>query len=156
MERALSLFVDGFLNQEVSPFYPSGLLPQDSPVRFFLPNPKDGSTCKRLNLFLRWMVRGPDTIDLGLWREVSPSDLIIPLDTHVARISRYLGLSSSITYAWKVSCEITQNLKRLDSRDPIKYDFALCHLGISGDCPSRPDLDKCEPCMLRPICCCWA
>ncbi|MBI1870256.1 MAG: TIGR02757 family protein [Chlamydiae bacterium] len=155
MEQSISQFVHGFLNQEVFPFYRSGRLPKDSPVRFFLPNPKDGSTCKRLCLFLRWMVRGPDSVDLGVWKKVRSKDLIIPLDTHVARISRYLGLTSSLTYSWKTSCEITESLKLLDSSDPVKYDFALCHLGISGDCPSRQDILKCKPCSLRPVCRCW-
>jgi uncharacterized protein (TIGR02757 family) len=154
-QDALSKFVEKILNQNALPFYPSGNLPKDSPVRFFLPSPKDGSTCKRLNLFLRWMVRGPDQVDLGLWTNVRSAHLMIPLDTHVARISRYLGLSSFKNISWKMVEQITENLRILDSQDPIKYDFAICHLGISGDCPSRPDPARCKPCQLRPVCSCW-
>lgn len=153
--EAAQNFVHKILVQDVSPFYRSGKLASNSPVRFFLPSPQDGSTCKRLNLFFRWMVRGPDEVDLGLWTRVSKKDLVIPLDTHVARICRYLGLASLKTVSWKTAFEITQNLKLLDSQDPIKYDFAICHLGISGDCPSRSDPLKCAPCPLRPACLFW-
>ncbi len=153
--ETLSNFSQGILSGDVSPFYSSGCLPKNSPVRFFLTSPQDGSTCKRLNLFLRWMVRGPDNLDLGLWKNISPSELIIPLDTHIARISRYLGLTSQKNLLWKTALEITQNLKILDPEDPLKYDFAICHLGISGDCPSKPDLFKCQPCPLKPVCRCW-
>jgi uncharacterized protein (TIGR02757 family) len=156
LQDSLSKFVEKIFTQDCSPFYPSGLLPKNSPVRFFLPSPKDGSTCKRLNLFLRWMVRGPDQVDLGLWKNVRSTDLMIPLDTHIARISRYLGLSDFKNISWKMAQQVTENLKLLDPQDPIKYDFAICHLGISGDCPSRPDPIRCQPCQLRPVCSCWS
>lgn len=155
LKKTLSAFVEKILGADVSPFYRSGQLPKNSPVRFFLPSPELESTCKRLNLFLRWMIRGPDRVDFGLWKNVRPAHLMIPLDTHVARICRYLGLSNMASASWKMACQITENLKLLDAEDPVKYDFAICHLGISGDCPSRPDILKCSPCPLKPVCSCW-
>ncbi len=124
--KALTHFVEGLLRLDVSPFYPNGLLPRGAGVRFFLPSPRDGSACKRLNLFLRWMVRR-DHLDLGLWPEVAPSKLIMPVDVHVSRISQRLGLTHLKTPSWRMAEEITWNLKALDPEDPVKYDFALSH-----------------------------
>jgi len=93
------------------------------------PDPKKGSACKRMNLFLRWMVR-KDDMDLGLWGEIPTSKLIIPVDTHVARIAKELGLTKQTTANWKMAEEITENLKMFDREDPVKYDFALCHIGM--------------------------
>ena len=98
-------------------------------VGYLLPSPRTGSACKRLNLFLRWMVR-QDEIDLGLWRSVSPSRLIIPVDTHVARLSRLLGLTARRQADWRMAEEITTALRVLDPADPVKYDLSLCHLGM--------------------------
>ncbi len=101
-----------------------------SPVRFFFASPHAGSACKRLNLFLRWMVRGPNGVDLGLWDFIPLSKLIIPLDTHIYRISYQLGLTRRKSLDWKTAQEITQKLLILDSQDPVKYDFSLTRLGI--------------------------
>ncbi len=98
-------------------------------IKFMFPLPYLGSACKRMNLFLRWMIR-KDELDFGLWNEISPSKLIIPVDTHVARISRSLGLTKRKNVSWKMAEEITQNLKKYDADDPVKYDFAICHIGI--------------------------
>jgi len=96
---------------------------------YLLPTPKSGSTCKRLNLFLKWMVRkGP--VDLNLWKNVHPSKLIIPLDVHVAKISRKLELTARKSNDWKTAEEITEKLRRFDPNDPIKYDFALFDIGL--------------------------
>jgi len=96
-----------------------------------LPNPEGGSACKRLNLFLKWMVR-KKPVDLNLWKSIPANKLIIPLDTHVARISRKWELTSRKTDDWKTAEEITENLKKFDASDPVKYDFAIFGLGISG------------------------
>lgn len=117
-----------------------------------LPDAALPGACKRWNLYLRWMVRGPDAVDLGLWRGVSPSALCIPLDTHVARIARYLGLTDRSDLTWRTAAEITANLRLLDPADPVRYDFALCHLGMSGACPARRDRLKCAACPLRDHC----
>ncbi len=98
-------------------------------VRFFFPSPEDGSACKRLNMFLRWMVRS-DGVDLGLWKGIPPSKLIVPLDTHVARVSRELGLTRRMSPDWRMALEVTSGLRRLDARDPVRYDFALFNWGL--------------------------
>ncbi len=101
--------------------------------KHFLPSPSGGSPCKRINLFLRWMVRDRD-IDFGVWQGIKKNHLVIPLDTHIARISRCLELTSRKSRDWKMAEEITESLKKLDPDDPLKYDFALCHQGIMGVC----------------------
>ncbi|MDD3014141.1 MAG: TIGR02757 family protein [Candidatus Gastranaerophilales bacterium] len=103
-----------------------------SGVNYLLPSPEKGSACKRLNLFLKWMIRtGP--VDLNIWKKIPPSKLIIPLDTHVARLSRKLNLVCRNADDWKTAEEITENLKQFDSSDPVKYDFAIFGLGITGN-----------------------
>lgn len=99
---------------------------------FLLPDPIKGSPCKRLNMFIRWMVRRDD-VDTGLWREIETSNLIIPLDTHVSRIGRILGLTNRKPNDWKAAEEITNSLKEFDPEDPLKYDFPLCRAGIEGE-----------------------
>jgi uncharacterized protein (TIGR02757 family) len=98
-------------------------------LKFMFPLPEKGSACKRMNLFLRWMVR-KDELDFGLWKEIPSSKLIIPVDTHVARICKQLNLTKRINVSWLMAEEITQNLKKFDPNDPVKYDFALCHIGM--------------------------
>lgn len=119
-------------------------------VAYFFPRPSRGSACKRLNLFLRWMVRR-DNLDPGGWSRVRPAQLVVPLDTHVIRVGRCLGLTHAVTPGWKMAADITAALRRLDPVDPVKYDFALCHLGMLGACgfnDARGDRD----CPLRGAC----
>jgi uncharacterized protein (TIGR02757 family) len=132
--------------------YPRGELNRRIGVRFFFPRPSEGSACKRLNLYLRWMVRPADGIDCGLWTTVAPRQLVIPLDTHIARISTYIGLTAMRSSGWPMALDITRSLRRLDSSDPLRYDFALCHLGIAGDCPRKRNLEKCARCPIVAIC----
>ncbi len=98
-------------------------------IKFMFPDPEKGSACKRTNLFLRWMVRN-DELDFGLWNEIPTSVLIIPVDVHVARICRQLKLTSLKNVSWKMAEEITGNLRKFDPIDPVKYDFAICHIGM--------------------------
>lgn len=98
-------------------------------VVFMFPDPCKGSACKRTNLFLRWMVRN-DQLDFGLWNEIPTSKLVIPVDTHIAKICKELKLTKQNNVSWKMAEEITDNLKKFDSNDPVKYDFAICHIGI--------------------------
>lgn len=112
----------------------------------------EAGAAKRLNLYLRWMVRGPDEIDFGIWKRVKPSELMIPLDTHVMRLSRWLGFTKRSAIGWKTAEEITEALRELDGEDPIRYDFALCHYGMSGACPVRPVKSNCAKCPLRGEC----
>ncbi len=149
---ALSSFIRRTLGLDCAGFYRRGALPEKAGVRFLLPSPENGSTCKRMNLFLRWMVRPDDGVDFGIWRGVSPSKLVIPLDTHVSRIASYIGLTGRRTADWKMALEVTRALRRLDPDDPVRYDFALCRLGILDACPRRRQPVKCRPCDLRPVC----
>jgi uncharacterized protein (TIGR02757 family) len=119
-------------------------------VRYFFPRPSTGSACKRLNLYLRWMARR-DAIDLGTWSGVSPSQLIVPLDVHVVRLGQCLGLTRYRSPGWKMASDITASLRRLDPADPVRYDFALCHVGMRDQCGfNRPSADS--RCPLRGWC----
>jgi len=151
VKEALAAFSSGVLSLDSKAVYGKKALPPKAGVRFFFPNPFDGSPCKRLNLYLRWMVRR-DRLDFGQWAGVDPARLVIPLDTHIARISRNIGLTSRANPGWKMAEEITEALKALDPEDPVKYDFALCRLGILDRCPKRRDAAKCERCLIREIC----
>ena len=117
-----------------------------------IPSPLGPGAAKRLNLFLRWMVRGPDGVDFGIWPSVSTSILLIPVDTHVGRIARYLGLTRRMDLSWKTAEEITAALRKVDSQDPVRFDFALCHHGMSGACPPIQRLESCSRCLLLPSC----
>lgn len=97
----------------------------------FIPSPENRSACKRLNLFLKWMVRG-GPVDLGAWQGVPASKLVIPLDTHVARVSRTWGLTERKSDDWRTAEDITENLKLFDPDDPVKYDYAIFGSGVSG------------------------
>jgi uncharacterized protein (TIGR02757 family) len=124
--------------------------------KHLLPDASQGSACKRLNLWLRWMVR-QDKVDPGSWCDLAPggpqpSDLVIPLDTHIARLGRYLGLTDYLTPGWKMASEITDSLARFDPLDPVKYDFALCRLGILDLCPKKRDKTLCEQCPILHFC----
>ena len=104
-------------------------LPDDAIFNHFIPNPQNKSACKRLNLYLRWMVRS-DNIDLGLWKGIDKSKLIFPVDIHIYRIAFRLGLVSRKSPDLKFAIELTEKMKEFDPLDPVKYDFALCHMGI--------------------------
>lgn len=131
--------------------------------RTLLPTPSEGSACKRWNMLLRWLARRPgpvdaaglprrvDGADLGLWA-LPTAQLVVPLDVHVARISRLLGLTARRDDGWRTALEITAALAQLDPADPVRYDFALAHLGISAGCRARWIPEICEPCPLRPVC----
>jgi len=121
-------------------------------VRTFFADPARGGACKRLNLFLRWMVRENDGVDLGLLAPVRPGQLVVPLDTHVTRISRYLGLTARRSADWRTAVEVTDRLRLFDGSDPVRYDFALSRLGILDACPRRVDPMKCAACPLVPAC----
>jgi uncharacterized protein (TIGR02757 family) len=102
-------------------------------VAYFFARPSRGGACKRLNLFLRWMVRR-DTVDLGVWTKVRPAQLIVPLDTHVIRVSKCLRLTRYSSPGWRMAADITASLRALDPVDPVRYDFSLCHIGMMNAC----------------------
>lgn len=102
-------------------------------LAYFFSRPSTGSACKRLNLFLRWMVR-QDAVDPGGWTLIPASKLLVPLDTHTIRVGKCLRLTRRASPGWKMAADITAALRRLDPTDPVRYDFALCHLGMMGSC----------------------
>lgn len=125
-------------------------------LRYLLPDPSTGGAAKRLLLYLRWMIRGPDAADLGTWQVLgaglSPKDLVLPLDTHVSRIGRYLGLTDRMANDLRTAREMTARLAMVDPSDPVRFDMVLCHLGISGACPTTPIRSNCQRCSLRNHC----
>ncbi len=118
---------------------------------YFFPSPRKGSPCKRMCLYLRWMNR-KDMVDPGGWAGVDRSDLVVPVDTHIERIARYLGFTRRKNPSWKMAVEITQGLKKLNREDPLRMDFLLCHLGMSGRCPRKENPDRCRECILQSVC----
>lgn len=119
-------------------------------VKTMLSSPADGSACKRWNMLLRWMVRS-EWPDLGIWN-VSPAQLILPLDTHTLRISQLLGLTQRNDGTWRTAAEITGNLRRIDPQDPVRFDFALAHMGISGECQRTRVESVCSRCPMVNVC----
>jgi uncharacterized protein (TIGR02757 family) len=101
-----------------------------STMYFFLPRPSSGSTCKRLNMFLRWMVRENDGIDLGVWPGVPASKLVMPVDTHIAALSARMGITKRKTVDWNMAEEITAAMRRIYPDDPVRCDFSLCRAGM--------------------------
>ncbi|GAC1351648.1 MAG: TIGR02757 family protein [Polyangiales bacterium] len=125
-------------------------------ARHLLPDPRGESGCKRLLLFLRWMVRGPDAIDLGIWSHlIHPSALLVPVDVHIHKLGRNLGLTRRAAPSWTTTVEITTALRRFDQEDPTRFDFALCHMGMLRRCPSRKDAARCGGCPVKPVCRWW-
>ena len=102
-------------------------------VAYFFSRPSSGGACKRLNLFLRWMVR-EDRVDLGVWKKVRPGQLIVPLDTHIIRVGQCLRLTRLKSPGWRMAADVTASLRAIDPEDPIKFDFSICHLGMMNAC----------------------
>jgi uncharacterized protein (TIGR02757 family) len=105
----------------------------DHPIRTLkhVATPARKSACKRINMYLRWMVRSSSTgVDFGLWKNISPAQLVCPLDVHVERVARKLKLIKRTQADWQTAIELTNNLKKFDAQDPVKYDFALFGLGV--------------------------
>ncbi len=144
---ALTAFSASALGLDYGPLFGKQGIPSGSYFPFLFPSPASGSACKRLCMMLRWLVRPDDGIDLGLWGGVSPSRLVIPVDLHIRRIARFLGLTTRNQADWKMAREITARLRELDPGDPVKYDFSLCHLGISEGCDGKSR----QPCLTCPV-----
>jgi uncharacterized protein (TIGR02757 family) len=139
---SLARFVDRVLGQRAT---------GNRQLHYLLPSPEDGSACKRMNLFLRWMVRRTEP-DLGLWDFVDPAKLVVPLDTHVHRITTFLGLNRRKSPDWKCAREVTTRLATFDPADPVRYDFAICRLGILDLCSRKRRKENCDVCQLRDVC----
>jgi uncharacterized protein (TIGR02757 family) len=125
----LASFASRALALDHGGLYGRGRLPAKAGVRFFFPSPASGSACKRLNLYLRWMVRN-DSVDLGTWTRVDRSRLVIPLDAHVYAIARKARLTRYKSPGWAMAVDLTARLRRLDPADPVKYDFAFHRMGL--------------------------
>lgn len=130
LKIALSCMTDFFSSIDTTPIYGKKIYPRS--YLYLFPSPMKGSPCKRLNLFLRWMVRNGDGVDFGIWDGIPKSKLIIPLDIHISRAAKYLSLSKRKTPSWEMAREITETLKLIDPVDPVRFDFSLCHLTMSG------------------------
>lgn len=129
---ALDAFGAALFSLDARPFVASGTVPARDGARWLLPLPAAGSACKRSCLFLRWMVRADDGVDCGVWSRVSPSRLVLPLDTHLQRVVAALGWTRRRTPGWPMALEATEHLRLLDPLDPVRFDFALSRLGILG------------------------
>jgi uncharacterized protein (TIGR02757 family) len=148
VEGALDAFSSRAMGMDISRAY--GRVPRRPGVCYFFPRPSGGSACKRLNLFLRWMVRR-DEIDPGGWSAVPASRLVVPLDTHVIRLGRCLRLTRYASPGWRMAADITASLRRLDPEDPVRFDFSLCHLGMRNACGfGRRQGDR--QCPLKGLC----
>ena len=148
---ALNGYAAAVLSLDYQPVFGTAAAPAGSRFPFLFPAPAAGSACKRLCMFLRWVARPADGIDLGLWRGVAPSQLVIPVDTHISRICTYLGFTRRTSADWRMAQEITTALRHLDPTDPVKYDFSLAHLGISEKCTGKDPL-HCLSCTIKSIC----
>jgi uncharacterized protein (TIGR02757 family) len=130
VEQGLIAFHDRFCG--LTDFFPER-------TRKHIATPARNSSCKRLLMFLRWMVRRDDRnavgggVDFGLWTRLQPSQLLIPIDVHVNRVARQLGLLTRTQTDWKATLELTENLRLFDAHDPVRYDFALFGLGVEGE-----------------------
>ncbi|GAB4030327.1 TIGR02757 family protein [Spirosoma jeollabukense] len=125
VESALITFHDRFCS--LTDFFPER-------TRKHIATPARNSTCKRLLMFLRWMVRSDDRgVDFGLWKQLRPDQLVMPIDVHVNRVARQLGLLTRPQTDWKAALELTETLRQFDPADPVRYDFALFGLGVEGE-----------------------
>jgi uncharacterized protein (TIGR02757 family) len=150
LTESINGYTTAVLGLGYRPVFGASAIPGDSYFPFLFPAPASGSACKRLCMLLRWVVRPADGIDLGLWQGVSPAQLVIPVDTHVQRISSYLGFTHRKSADWRMAREITAALRRFDPADPVKYDFSLAHLGITSGCGSAKP--PCQTCAIGGIC----
>jgi len=119
-------------------------------LMYLLASPTRNSACKRLNLFLRWMVRDDD-VDTGLWKSIDNAKLVVPVDVHMGRLCRILGLHSRKTISLRTAIEITEGFAQIEPTDPAKYDFSLSRIGIVENCNGTHRLD-CRECELLEFC----
>lgn len=144
--KALSRFCGSLLDM----YAENHKRPVPRQLSYLLPRPAAGSTCKRLNLFLRWMVRN-DSVDAGLWKSVDKAKLIVPVDVHMGRLCRILGFHDRKTPSLSTAIKITEGFARIEPADPVKYDFALSRIGILENCTGRRR-SGCELCELFEFC----
>jgi uncharacterized protein (TIGR02757 family) len=131
ISEGLQSFSTRALAMDLKPIY--GRAKPRPGVAYFFSRPSSGGACKRLNLYLRWMVRN-DRVDMGVWKKVRPGQLIVPLDTHIIRVGKCLGLTTKKSPGWRMAADVTASLRAIDPADPIKFDFSICHLGMMNAC----------------------
>jgi uncharacterized protein (TIGR02757 family) len=146
---ALEAFSTGARVIDLRPAY-GRRVPANPGVHYFFARPSTGSACKRLNLFLRWMTRR-DEVDPGGWTRIPKRQLVVPLDTHTIRVGKCLRLTRRVSPGWKMASDITAALRAFDPIDPVRYDFALCHLSMMGACGFRASHGD-RQCPLRGHC----
>ncbi|MBW3565696.1 MAG: TIGR02757 family protein [Acidobacteria bacterium] len=139
---SLSRFVQSILAERSNP--PRSL-------RYLLSDPRDGSACKRMNLYLRWMVRREEP-DLGLWTFVDPAKLLMPVDTHVHRIATFLGLIDRKSADLETARQLTSKFSAMSPDDPVRYDFAICRMGVLAMCSREKKAEQCRRCLLLDVC----
>lgn len=152
LAHAAGCFVDYLQSFKFTPHFDRTAMLSRSSFKHLMPRADKGSACKRIHLFLRWMIRADDGIDLGLWRGISPALLLVPIDTHVMRLSRNLGFTQRQTASLQFSREVTARLRSIAPDDPVRFDFSLCRLGILKACPTRDDIKACRACELYGVC----
>jgi uncharacterized protein (TIGR02757 family) len=143
---ALSKFCDSLLGMHAKAH--NGHIPNG--LSYLLPRPTAGSVCKRLNLFLRWMVRD-DNVDTGLWKRIDKAKLIVPVDVHIGRLCKILGFYDRKIISLSTAVKITERFAQIEPADPVKYDFALSRIGILDNCTGRRR-NGCELCELFKFC----
>ena len=148
VSEGLQSFSTRALAMDLTPIY--GRSKPRPGVAYFFSRPSSGGACKRLNLFLRWMVRH-DRVDLGVWSKVRPSQLIVPLDTHVIRVGQCLRLTTLKSPGWRMAADITASLREIDPVDPVRFDFSLCHLGMLNACGFGSKTGN-QRCPLKGVC----
>jgi uncharacterized protein (TIGR02757 family) len=144
---ALSKFCNSLLDMYAAEHNPK----TSRGLKYLLVNPAKGSACKRLNLFLRWMVRDDD-VDTGLWKSIDKAKLIVPVDVHMGRLCKILGLYNRKAVSLATAIKITEGFAEIEPGDPIKYDFALSRIGILKGCSGNYQAG-CEDCELFGFCC---
>jgi uncharacterized protein (TIGR02757 family) len=142
--------LSGFCDSLLKAYEAESGRPPGRGLKYLLAGPTGGSPCKRLNLFLRWMVRD-DEVDLGLWKFIDKAKLIVPMDVHMSRISRVLGFHGRKNISIKTAIKVTESFAEIEPDDPVKYDFALSRIGITENCTGKVG-NRCEGCELVGYC----
>lgn len=149
---AAGRFVSAICSGTFEPHFDGERMLSKGSFKHLLPRADAGSACKRIHLFLRWMVRENDGIDLHSWPKIPVQKLLIPVDTHVLRIAQNLGLTRRKDASLRTAREITAVMRAACVEDPVRYDFSLCRLGILKQCPTRSNLETCRSCELHDVC----
>ncbi|NNE09412.1 MAG: TIGR02757 family protein [Gemmatimonadetes bacterium] len=144
--------VGEFRKTDISHIYDADGWKSSYGLNYLFTDPSKGGACKRWNLFLRWMIREDDGIDCGAWSDCDPAELQVPLDTHLHRIGRRLGFIPQKTASRAAVRSMTSSLALYDSRDPVRFDFPLCRLGILDRCPSEGFAERCAQCEMFDPC----